>query len=168
MLLASLNDQNYVTVHKERRLFRGIIIYYKYAIWNQVLFPRGFDMARGEAKPWRAISHPRKQNEVPYIAYIPYYYIRYIYIYIYTIYTIYRNSLLLTAFLLLSAILYFMRMSITPSKAHAYRLLVHNCTACIGWKSEWTGNSLHLYQMSADTLYRVYTATGNRARVVPC
>ena len=151
MLLASLNDQNYMTVHKERRLFRGIIIYYKYAIWNQVLFPRGFDMARGEAKPWRAISHPRKQNEVPYIAYIPYYY-----------------SLLLTAFLLLSAILYCMRMSITPSKAHAYRLLVHNCTACIGWKSEWTGNSLHLYQMSADTLYRVYTATGNRARVVPC
>ena len=48
---------------------------YKYAIWNRVLFPRGFDMARGEAKPWRAISHPRKQNEVPYIAYIPYYYI---------------------------------------------------------------------------------------------
>ena len=34
------------------------------------------------------------------------------------VYTIYH--LLLTAFLLLSAILYFMRMRITPGKAHAY------------------------------------------------
>ena len=56
-----------------------------------------------------AISQPRTRNEVLYAAYRPNYYALYVIL----------TCLLMTAFLLMSAILYFMRMHITPSKAHA-------------------------------------------------
>ena len=61
------------------------------------------DLIWPEAKP-RAISHPRKQNEVPYIAYIPYYY------------TIYDISSTFDGILVIVRHFVFMRMRITPSK----------------------------------------------------
>ena len=49
------------------------------------------------------------------------------------LYTLY--CIILTAFLLLSAILYFMCMCITPSKAHAYRLTVASWVAMVSLES---------------------------------